>query len=330
MIDIRRFGQISAIVVALLGSVINGPISAKAQNATEAQVAGLRQQILTCFSPPPQASGSALLAVDLAADGTLRSDPDVVSQDTNEAFVVAARRAIQRCAPYRTGLIGKIIIRFGSAPPEASEPDAAGAAGSEPSPPPASVPLPYPAPQGFCFVIPTRSKHESLLWNAFQPPRGRREILETLAVDCPSLSRSADGAAPRPVAAAMVARTEEPPGLSEPLEAFLARLGKRFEAEEALTPRFWQAPPIAGSPIVGRDAEAVYTANRQLGAEGRIKLTVLAGYTRIDGATRTFSLARFDGSDITPRSHEQIAAWIGAARRASQQSGPASPPSRSR
>ena len=174
--------------LAALSALMGAGATARAQATSDGEA--LRQQIMTCFSLPDRTGGTALLSFELGPDGTLRNGPEVVSRNANDTFVAAARRAILRCAPYRTVVTGKVEVRFEN--DGAGEPDPGGAR-SRPGGPPAEAALPYPAPAGLCFVIPTRSRSESRLWNYMQPPNRRREIVETIAVDCAWLAGADDG-----------------------------------------------------------------------------------------------------------------------------------------
>lgn len=291
--------------------LLASPATASAQAPSTSTPDELREQIEACFTPPAEAEASVRIALELAADGSLLAGPDVVAQEGSPAFTAAARRAILQCAPYRTSATGRIEVRFGSedAPTTAEVPVINFS--SDPLP---GAPVPFSAPEGLCFVSPTRTRYEAWLWTVLQPPADRQEIVETLAVDCATLVRSLDVERPQPAEVAMVARTEEPPGYRETLAKFLARITAKIGPDGPPSPRFWESPPVEGEPYLMTDRQAAYSAARTLTADGRIGNASLYGYTRVAGETRTFILTRFDGSDIGPDSVERVVAWIRTAR----------------
>jgi hypothetical protein len=316
-IDGDRHDRIARLSLAiLLPTMILAAPAAAQVSEEEAAARALRAQIVRCFLPPEGAQTPARIGFELGPDGTLAGTPEIMTGGSSEidvAFARAAQRAVERCAPYDPAVEGRVEVNFAlpltasaSAPVEPPAPELSGQAS-------AGAPNPYDAPDGFCFIDPDRSAYEERLWTSLQPPAGRNEEVETVAMDCDHLRRTFDGDTSQPMAAAIVARTAEPDGMSETLDEFLDRLGARLEADEPMTERFWQSPPVAGTPYLGRDDNAVYTAGRFLAPDGSITTTVVSAYTRVGGQTRTFILARYAGEDISPASRDELARTVARA-----------------
>lgn len=296
---------VAASLEAASGTEVGGP---PARVPTEA----LQSQIMRCFSPPPGASTAATLAVALAADGTLSGEPKVVAQGTtpvDQAFAKAAARAITRCAPYR-GAGGQTVTITFAAP--AANPGV-------PSDRPTKVDalamslggetLTLPWPDGLCAVRADGSPAQSALWRRFTPAQDRGADLLALAMDCPTLANHEAGgrARPREVITLLsgVAQAEPPP-----LDAYLDTLAQRFGQREPLTERFWQSPRVSGAPLLGRDAHAVYVAQRQLGKADGIAVAGVSAYTRLGRVPLIVNFLAMDGSDISPQARTTVAAIV--------------------
>lgn len=282
-----------------------GPVAAVPAEA-------LRSQILRCFSPPPGATTGATLAVALAADGTLNGEPTVVAQGTtpiDQAFAKAAARAIIRCAPYRGAGAQTVTVTFATPSADGGPPSTAPAKGATLVFPLAGKTLSPPLPEGLCPVRADATSVQAELWRRFTPPKERGADLVALAMDCATLANHEAGGRTRPrqVLTLLAGAAQAD---AQPLDAYLDTLAQRFGQREPLTERFWQSPRVSGAPLLGRDARAVYVAQRQLGKADGIAVAGVSAYTRIGRVPLIVNLLALDGSDISPEARAPVAALV--------------------
>ncbi len=267
---------------------------------------------MRCFSPPLGAAAPATVVFTRAADGSVTGEPEVVTQGTtplDQAFAKAAVRAILRCAPYAGTGAETVRVTFSAAEGPAAPSSAAAPTSEEQLEAAAMAELASALPEGLCAVRPDGPPAQAALWQRFTPPAQRGAAMLVLAVDCPSLARADAAATNRPKRVLMVlggARQGDPP----PLETYLTTLEQRFNDREPLTDRFWQSPPAAGAPVVGRDARAVYVAQRRIGKADGITVAGISGYTRLGNRPVIVNALAMDGSDVNPQSRAVVAAVV--------------------
>ncbi len=289
-----------------------GRMPAPAAPVAAAPAEALQSQVLRCFLPPPGATTGATLAVALAADGTLSGEPTVVAQGMtpiDQAFAKAAARAIIRCAPYRGAGAQTVTITFAAPSADGGPPSPAPAKGGTLVFPLAGETLSLPVPEELCPVRADASPIQAELWRRFTPPKERGADLLALAMDCATLANHEAGGRTRPRQVLTLlagAAQAEPP----PLDAYLDTLAQRFGQREPLTERFWQSPRVGGTPLLGRDARAVYVAQRQLGKADGIAVAGVSAYTRIGQVPLIVNLLAMDGSDISPEARARVAALV--------------------
>lgn len=279
---------------------------------TAAPADAVQAQVMRCFSPPPGATTAATLAVALAADGTVSGEPRVVAQGTapiDQAFAKAAARAILRCAPYRGAGAQTVTITFNAPSADSGSPSTAPAADATLVFTLAGETLSLPLPEGLCPVRADGSPVQTDLWRRFTPPKERGADLVALAMDCGTLTNHEGGGRMRPkqvlTLLAGVAQADAPP-----LDAYLGSLAQRFGQREPLTERFWQSPRVSGAPLLGRDARAVYLAQRQLGKADGIAVAGVSAYTRLGQTPVIVNLLAMDGTDVRPEDRTTVAALV--------------------
>ncbi len=303
-----------ALLLVLCASVSQISATAAAESPGVTGAPSLQTQIMRCFSPPPGATTPVTLTFSLAGDGTVSGAPQVVAQGTaavDQAFAKAAARAITRCAPY-TAAADTVTVTFAVTQPPGPVVSSPAARPTESTPldiPIAGGTLTVTIPDGLCAVHAERSPAQATLWRAFTPPPQRGAKLLALAIDCPTLEQDEVGGRPRPrrVFTLLGGAAQAEP---EPLEAYLAGLAERFSQREPLTDRFWQNPPAAGAPMVGRDARAVYVAQRQLRKSDGISVAGISGYTLVGTTPLIVNVLSMDGSDIDPQARATVAAVV--------------------
>lgn len=165
-------------------------------------------------------------------------------------------------------------------------------------------------PNGFCHVAPDGSPAEKELLRRVRPPAGRKAYLLALGVDCETSKILKAGKLQRwrrMASLNLLTNDDLPTG-----ETYLADAFKRFSAREPMTARYWQSPPISGSPAVSRDDRAVYVAQRIV-KDGTITSSGVSAYAIVRQLPLIVNIMSFDGTDVSISTVETIARIVATA-----------------
>lgn len=301
--DLRRFWPSLAITASVF-AIVHGPANAQQQDTSAASK--IQEVVATCFNPPPGATGKVVVSVTFGPDGSLKDKPQIVWKGEgpiNNTFANAAVRAILKCETRLVGLSlqGKITLSFDPDLPPASQDNAPAEAlagplnGEQLSTEINGQRIELSMPNGFCRVAPDGSLAEKELLRRTRPPAGRKADLLAMSVDCETSKILKAGKLQRIRRMAslnLLTNDDLPTG-----EAYLADAFQRFSAREPLTARYWQGPPISGSPAVSRDDRAVYVAQRNV-KDGKITLSGVSAYATVSNLPLIVNIMSFDGADV--------------------------------
>ena len=292
-----------------------------AQPAAPDEELPFEAQIVRCWSAPLGATKPAIIAFKLKLDGSLDGDPVIKNRGegaVNEAFAQSAVRAVRRCSPYKVS--GKLEVESTFIPdPTRALPDATGTSPTEPAADLqhadprtrvvdfGAVKISFKVPEGLCAIDPKRGGYHEKLWKALAPPLQRNAELKSLDVDCVSLNASEAGGDKRPKYAFTMMRYHGG-GLPVPadLQTFLDELEKDTQP---LTPRFWEDPPVAGSPFLGRDDRAVYAAQRFL-EDGKVVLSGVSAFTLVGRTPILMNHYAVEGPDLAAERQSGMAGIV--------------------
>lgn len=306
----------ACLLLCLSITMVTSPTAAAAGEETVKQTdaAALRAKIMTCFLPSAASSGRVVVAFEIDQTGAVKTAHVVEGGETDgeKALASAGIRAIFRCGPYQPSMSGRIKLPFEMPDTPPSGLGAAAAALSAGmgktagydekrirSVTLAGVPLRFEAPEGFCPVDPQGRSYDRYLWRHFKPDDKRNANMVDLEFDCETVAEGRrSGQIWRPKRIFMVSGAERDVDLPADLGGFLAVLLDRLTKREPLTNRFWQKPPIAGSPVTGVDEYAVYVAHREVAKDGRINVAGLSTFTLIHDRQLIMSHFEFDGRDL--------------------------------
>jgi hypothetical protein len=290
----------SLAITAGVLAIVHGP--AKAQDTS-----AIQEVVESCLSSPPGATGKVVISATFGPDGSLEDKPEIVRKGEgpiNNTFADAAVRAILKCEPrlLGLGLQGKVTFNFDpSGPPPASHDSTSAEALADPlngeqlTTEVNGKRIELSMPNGFCRVAPDRSPAEKELLQRTRPPAGRKADLLAMGVDCETSKILKAGKLQRwrrMASLNLLTNDDLPTG-----EAYLADAFQRFSGQEPLTARFWQSPPISGSPAVSRDDRAVYVAHRTV-KDGKITFSGVSAYATISELPLIVNIMSFDGTDV--------------------------------
>ncbi|CDZ46636.1 Hypothetical protein NGAL_HAMBI1189_15040 [Neorhizobium galegae bv. officinalis] len=321
------WGWFVRLFLACLLWVLSAAASAYAAQPASDEELPFEAQIQRCWSTPTGADTPATIAFKLKPDGSLDGDAVIKSRGEgplNEAFAQSALRAVRRCSPYEVDGELEFETTFHPDPtrvlPDANAKRLRGeqaAKDFEKDDPRVRVfdfgpvKVGMRVPEGFCAIDPKRGGYHEKVWKSLTPPPKRAAELQSLDIDCESLKTSEAGRETRPKHVFSVMRFysgKEP--LPENLASYLDLLQKRYEKRVPLTPRFWQDPPVEGTPFFGRDKRAVYLGQRALRERGKIAVSGVSAYTMVEKMPMLINYFAADGSDLAAERQSAIAGII--------------------
>lgn len=299
---VRRFWACLAISAGVF-AIGHGPTRAQQPDSSAARI---QKIVESCLSTPPGATGKVIVSATFGPDGSLMDKPEIVRKGEgpiNNTYAYAALRAILKCEPRLVGLglQGKVTFNFDpSGLPAASHDNTSAEVlalnGEQLTMKVSGIRVELSMPNGFCRVTPEGTPAERELLRRTRPPTGRKADLLAMGVDCETSKILKAGKLQRfrrMVSLNLLTNDDLPTG-----EAYLADAFQRFSAREPLTARYWQSPPISGSPAVGRDDRAVYVAQRAVKG-GKITFSGVSAYANIMKVPLIVNIMSFDGTDVS-------------------------------
>jgi hypothetical protein len=287
------------------------PGAARAPEKVPGQDAeAIRAHMLTCFSPPSGATGRVVVALDVDEHGVAR-DARVVSPVTTDgerALASAGIRAVFRCSPYETQTARKLRVVFDVPEHVPADNSPASKAKAETdyiddrirTAELGGVSFRFEVPAGFCAIDPAAGPFDRGLWERLTPPKERNVELIALDIDCETHAEGRSLAKViRPKRAFMLGGASRDPDLPAKLDDFLAVMHERNVRREPLTPRFWQDPPVEGTPVVGLDEYGLYLASRSLNKDGSIAVAGMVSFTLAKDRQIYFTRMEFGGTNLT-------------------------------
>ncbi|WP_117193588.1 energy transducer TonB [Rhizobium terrae] len=318
----RRFSWILGAVLSLLPVQ---EVAAQEATGTDNDDLPFEAQIQPCWSTPAGANTPAVITFKLKPDGNLDGTPVIKSRGKgalNEAFARSALRAIMKCSPYRVGNKLEYETTFipdptGAQPETAEMPRQVPAADLQDGDPRTriidfgDVKIGFKVPEGFCAIDPKRGGYHRKLWQALAPPPERKSELKSLDIDCESLKKAEAGHNIRPKYGFTVTRFLEG---KRPVPANLNDFLDEVEKDkEPLTPRYWEYPPVAGSPFLGRDDRAIYAAQRVL-EDGKMVMSGVSAFTLAGGMPILLNHFAVEGPDLAREREARIAEIVAGMR----------------
>ncbi|MDR6816641.1 hypothetical protein J2X76_001814 [Neorhizobium sp. 2083] len=300
--------------------ILSAATAAHAAQPSAAEELPFEAQVQPCWSPPAGADTPVTVAFTLNPDGSLDQKPVIKKKGDgalNEAFAQSALRAVLRCSPYKVTDKLEFETTFIPDPtkarPSAAAPHKDPAADVQDGDPRTrivdfgTVKISFKVPEGLCAIDPKRGGYHERLWKALAPPLQRKAELKSLDVDCVSLKASEAGGDKRPKYAFTMMRYY---GGGQPVPADLPTFLDELEKDtQPLTPRFWEDPPVAGSPFLGRDDRAAYAAQRFL-EDGKVVLSGVSAFTLVGRMPILMNHYAVEGPDLAAERQSGMAGIV--------------------
>ncbi|SFU22283.1 hypothetical protein [Mesorhizobium sp. YR577] len=301
----KRFWASLAITAGVF-AIVQGPTKAQQQGTSAASK--IQEVVESCFSSPPGATGKIVVSATFGPDGSLKDKPEIVRKGEgpiNNTFADAAVRAILKCEPRLVGLglQGKVTFNFDPSGLLSASHDSTSAEvladplnGEQLTTEVNGKRIELSMPNGFCRVAPDGTPAEKEILRRARPPADRKADLLAMGVDCETSNILKAGKLQRwrrMISLNLLTNDDLPTG-----EAYLAAAFQRFSAREPLTPRYWQSPPIGGSPVVSRDDRAVYVAQRIV-KDGNVTVSGVSAYATVENLPLIVNIMSFDGTDVS-------------------------------